>query len=284
MPGRRSSCWAFIALVCTVALAARRPGGAGREDPHDRERAAQALRRRRDRPDDVPGATWRSAPTSAQRIKRLTGARRTQLAGALATVEGMAARGMLRAARLTRSSSRSSATRSGGPPRPLLGCGARVSFEGSELVWQYVPGQGLQLHPLANFGKLNALAKGSKRNDARTSLLLDELLADRRAARRRDRVGVLLQLRRRPAAVGERPRAGDRPAGDRPRGGQARPPARAAPARSSGSHAVRAAAADRRPRRGRRRERTTRSTRSRPGCGSSTASSSRSSGSTTSPT
>ena len=53
----------------------------------------------------------------------------------------------------------------------------RVTFEGSELIWQYVPGQGLQLHPLANFGKLNAYAKGRKRNNARNTLLLDELLA-----------------------------------------------------------------------------------------------------------
>src|SRR5436190_2063991 len=40
---------------------------------------------------------------------------------------------------------------------PLLGSGQRVSFEDSELVWQYVPDEGLQIHPLANFGKLNAL-------------------------------------------------------------------------------------------------------------------------------
>ena len=33
-----------------------------------------------------------------------------------------------------------------------------MTFPGSQLVWQYFPGEGLALHPLANFGKLNALA------------------------------------------------------------------------------------------------------------------------------
>src|SRR5215211_301960 len=61
--------------------------------------------------------------------------------------------------------------------QPLLAAGQRVGFEGSELVWQYVPRQGLQLHPLANFGKLNAYAKGSRRNNARNAVLLDELMA-----------------------------------------------------------------------------------------------------------
>ena len=51
-----------------------------------------------------------------------------------------------------------------------------MTFAGSQLVWQYFPGEGLQLHPLANFGKLNALAK-SRRNDVDTAQLLDELLA-----------------------------------------------------------------------------------------------------------
>jgi hypothetical protein len=43
-------------------------------------------------------------------------------------------------------------------------------------VWQYFRGEGLAIHPLANFGKLNALAK-SRRNDVATEQLLDELLA-----------------------------------------------------------------------------------------------------------
>ena len=45
---------------------------------------------------------------------------------------------------------------------PLLPSGRRVEFEGSELVWQYYPGQGLQLQMLGNFGKLNGLWGGAR--------------------------------------------------------------------------------------------------------------------------
>jgi hypothetical protein len=57
---------------------------------------------------------------------------------------------------------------------PLLASGQRVSFSGSELIWQYVRGEGLQIHPLANFGVLNALWRGH--HNRRAQALLDELL------------------------------------------------------------------------------------------------------------
>src|SRR5918992_3911346 len=56
----------------------------------------------------------------------------------------------------------------------LLGSGTRVEFEGSELVWQYYPGQGLQFQVLGNFGKLNGLVTGYHYDEA--SFMLDELL------------------------------------------------------------------------------------------------------------
>jgi hypothetical protein len=111
------------------------------------------------------------------RVKRLSGTRRTELAGVLAASEGIAARGALRASRLPPLFLQLQRNAQYWTSSPLLASGARVSFPGSELVFQYVPGQGLQLHPLANFGKLNAYAKGSKRNNPRTTVLLDELLS-----------------------------------------------------------------------------------------------------------
>jgi hypothetical protein len=112
-----------------------------------------------------------------RQIRRLTGARKTQLAGVLATVQGIAARGQLRAGRLFPLFLTLERNAEWWSSQPLLASGQRVTFEGSELVWQYFPGQGIQLHPLANFGKLNAYAKGSKRNNARNAVLLDELMA-----------------------------------------------------------------------------------------------------------
>ena len=112
-----------------------------------------------------------------RRIKRLTGTRKAQLAGVLATVQGIAARGQMRASRLYPLFLTLQRNAEWWSSEPLLATGQRVTFSGSELVWQYVPGQGIQLHPLANFGKLNAYAKGSRRNNARNTLLLDELMS-----------------------------------------------------------------------------------------------------------
>jgi hypothetical protein len=168
---------AWIAVLCTLLLGA---GGAVAHAAKPRKTVAREL-----------GKLYRSgaidqATYDADRaihadvkgtIRRLTGTRRTELAGALATVERMAARGSLDAARLYPLFLTLARNREWWSAQPLLGAGQRVTFAGSELVWQYVPGQGLQLHPLANFGKLNAYARGSRRNNLRNTVLLDELMS-----------------------------------------------------------------------------------------------------------
>ena len=107
--------------------------------------------------------------------RRLSGRRKLDMAGAIGIVESIAARGGLDASRLEPLFLTLQRNREWWSEGPLLGSGQRVSFEGSEVVWQYVPGQGLALHPLANFGKLNALWRAKR--DRRTELLLQELLA-----------------------------------------------------------------------------------------------------------
>jgi hypothetical protein len=62
--------------------------------------------------------------------------------------------------------------------------GARIVFEGDPLVFQYYPGQGIQLQPLANFGMANGLVTACRHDPPtcdRTTLkqLLDELVAIR---------------------------------------------------------------------------------------------------------
>jgi hypothetical protein len=109
-------------------------------------------------------------------LKRLPkrSTRRAELAGAVTNVEGIAARRALTAPRLVplwltleRNRAYWSANASGPSTR-------RISFPGSQLVWQWFPGQGLQFHPLANFAKLNQL--WASRSET-MSQLLDELLA-----------------------------------------------------------------------------------------------------------
>ena len=165
-----------IALLCALALGAGAPGA----DAKKKKTVASELRKlyKAGTIDQITYDTDRAILADVKRrIKRLTGTRKAQLAGVLATTEGMAARGQLRAARLYPIFLTLQRNAEWWSENQLLASGARVSFPGSELVWQYFPGQGLQLHPLANFGKLNAYAKGSKRNNARNGQLLDELLS-----------------------------------------------------------------------------------------------------------
>jgi hypothetical protein len=55
--------------------------------------------------------------------------------------------------------------------------GTRTTFEGSELIWQFYPGSGWQLQPLANFGRLNGLLKLRKPAAGRLEKFADDLLA-----------------------------------------------------------------------------------------------------------
>jgi hypothetical protein len=111
------------------------------------------------------------------KVKRLTGARRTELGGVVSDLEGMAARGSFtqpsRIPALFLTLRRNVEYWSS---QPLLSSGARMSFPGSELVFQYYVGHGLQIQWLGTFGKLNGYWSGGKRYDARAGALLDEAL------------------------------------------------------------------------------------------------------------
>ena len=89
---------------------------------------------------------------AAKRLPRGT-TRKTELTGAVGLVEGIAARKRLTGPRLvplwlTLERNRAYwTTHTFGPTT------RRISFPGSQLIWQYFPGQGLQFHPLANFAQ-----------------------------------------------------------------------------------------------------------------------------------
>ena len=105
--------------------------------------------------------------------------------------------------------------------------------------------------------------------------------APRRAAGRRAGVGVLLRVRRRAAAVGERARAGHRAAGDHARGDEARPPGGRLPRGGPGPRRVPDPGARRRCRRHARGHALRAVLVRAPACASSTASCRRSSGCST---
>lgn len=138
---------------------------------------------------DAAVATWR----------RLSGVRKAQLGAQIANLDRIARRGFLTPSRYHALFVQLDRNREfwaeNAPisPRPGIQtpCGVsgggggtgRVTFEGSELVYQYYAGQGLQLQPLANFGKANSLWSACKGLNPepcepdRLRLLLDELHA-----------------------------------------------------------------------------------------------------------
>jgi hypothetical protein len=129
--------------------------------------------------DDLAYADRRAAYEDAKAFaKRLAkgSRRRIEMTAVVGLLDSFAARRLLTASRLAPLWLTLERNREWWSKGPLLGSGQRVDFANSEVVWQYVPGQGLQIHPLANFGKLNALWK-SQKSDDRLAVLLDELVA-----------------------------------------------------------------------------------------------------------
>jgi D-glucuronyl C5-epimerase C-terminus len=107
--------------------------------------------------------------------RRLTGTRGTEMRAVLSTLDDMAARRQLTPSRLTPLWLTLERNLQWWREGSLLRSGQRIEFEGSELVWQYYPGEGVQLQMLGNFGKLNGLW-GARRQDDELQVMLDELL------------------------------------------------------------------------------------------------------------
>ena len=122
-------------------------------------------------------AGYDSALADARRVRDgLSGARRAELSAVIATAEGIEARGELTLTRLpalTMTLRRNAEFWAANePPAP----GTRVVFSGSPVYLEYYAGLGLQIQPLANFGKANAAWSTCKANGNKTCTKLRELL------------------------------------------------------------------------------------------------------------
>ena len=169
----RSLCCVFVAILCSLsaadaAVAAKGPTVAGELKRLSAEGALT--------PEDA--AAHRALYDDARaKVKRLTGARKAELGGVVKDLEGMAERGSFK--QVSRIPALFLTLRRNveyWSTQPLLRSGARLSFPGSELVFQYYLGHGLQIQWLGTFGKLNGYWSGGKRYDARAGALLDEAL------------------------------------------------------------------------------------------------------------
>ena len=121
---------------------------------------------------DASLTVWRDAVKTR---KTLGGSVGWALGDAIDQLSGMAHRGSVTPSRLnivTLTAKRNTEFFSKGVmPKPKQ----RVKFEGSDLVWQYYPGQGLQLQELASFGVANGLWRVKLKGHLKA--LLDELVS-----------------------------------------------------------------------------------------------------------
>ncbi len=219
-------------------------------------------------------ATYRRARATAARMRS---GRSGELRAVVAGVESLARRKLLTSTRMPAAFLQLQRNAEFWPTRsfpqapqperkPCTGAaglgGGRVTFEGDPVVFQWYPGQGLQIQPLANFGKANALwracqppteppAPGAEPpppcRPEELRALLDRMRHARLAARWLHGVGVLLRVRRRHGALDQRPRPGhgDPGADARLAAARRREVRRVRPRRA---RRVRAQAAARRPR------------------------------------
>jgi D-glucuronyl C5-epimerase C-terminus len=111
---------------------------------------------------------------AAQRtLKKLSGTRHTELADVIANIQAIAAKGLFTPSRLPALFVTLERNRQWWTTGPLLSFSQRVSFPGSRIVWEYYPGQGIEIQWLATFGEANGYYLAGNEN-----LDLQELLAE----------------------------------------------------------------------------------------------------------
>jgi len=106
---------------------------------------------------------------------KLSGARKASLGAVIRNLEDIAAAGGLTVSRLPGLFETVRRNRQWWASGPLLRNGARVSFQGSKLVWQFYAGEGLQIQWLGTFGKVNGLWQGNYTTSLRE--IVDEALS-----------------------------------------------------------------------------------------------------------
>ncbi len=144
-----------------------------------------ALRRelRRKRISRTQYRRWRTTfVRSARTLRRLGGSRGAQLRYVLTSVESLALRRRLGATRMPVAFLQLARNRQYWPRQAYPAAGDQVSFRGSEILFQYFPGEGLQLHPLSTFKKANHLhgfceAQEPTCDEAALRRILDEMTA-----------------------------------------------------------------------------------------------------------
>jgi hypothetical protein len=113
--------------------------------------------------------------TAKRSLTKLSGTRRTELGAVLGNVQAIAAGGGFIASRLPALFLTLERNRQWWTTEPLLSSSERVSFPSSKLVWEYYPGQGIEIQWLGTFGAGNGYFLSGHEN-ANLRQLLGEVL------------------------------------------------------------------------------------------------------------
>jgi hypothetical protein len=107
---------------------------------------------------------------------RLKGTRSIELYSILTNLHRMAVAGQLTPSRLPVLFLTLDNNRQWWSTGPLLASAQRVQFAGSQLVWEYYPGQGIELQVLGSFGEADGLYTGGPSNYQMLHDLMSELI------------------------------------------------------------------------------------------------------------
>jgi len=175
---------ALLALTCAAPARAQQ-GTAAAAGGHGRGATVSAVLAGLLASTQIDAATYHAdfaAYVAAKRaLSSLTGTRRAELGAALANVQAIAAAGELSASRLGEAFLTLTRNRELWTEQALPAPNQHVSFPGSELVWEYYPGQGVQIQWLATFGEGNGYYANHRNTQLRQLLAEAIPLAAQRA-------------------------------------------------------------------------------------------------------
>ncbi len=116
---------------------------------------------------------WGAALASERRLR---GTRATELEAVIENLHNIAAAGKLTPGRLPALFETLDVNREWWTTGPLLSSGQYVEFSGSQLVWEYYAGQGIELQVLGTFGKADGLYTGGPSDYAEMRQVLSEII------------------------------------------------------------------------------------------------------------
>jgi hypothetical protein len=116
---------------------------------------------------------WNAAQRS---LRRLRGTRAIELGAVIANLQTLAVRNQLTASRLPVLFETLDRNRQWWTQGSLLSYGDRVQFTGSQLVWEYYPGQGIELQVLGTFGAADGMYTAGPSHYNQLLSLVDEMI------------------------------------------------------------------------------------------------------------